>query len=397
MAAEPVDHHETPPRPAALSGVLAAAIVFGAGVVLCTGLAVVVWLASDAGSAPDAMRAGAGFWLAAHGSGVTVGTATITIVPLGVPVLAAVALGTATRRLGGPGGTGGVPALVAGTALAYGAMLAATAVMAGSHAVSFSPVRVGLIGCVLAAAAATVGGALAEGGLRAHWRAVPEVVRGVTVGCGAALAGMLAVATLVVLLGLAIGFRDVAATFDALGPGFLGGAALVLLCVLVLPNAVLLAVAVLLGPGFAIGSGTSVTLTQVRLGDLPAVPLVAALPDPGTQPAWVGALGVLPVLAGVLGGVLAVRDAQETLSLYDALARGCMAGGAAGVLLGLAVTAAGGAAGPGRMADVGAVMWCVPIAVAAMAVGGTAGAGLHRLWRHRATAEPSAGDGADEG
>lgn len=382
---DPVEQ-ESPPRPAALSGALVAGIVFGSGVVLSVGLAIVVWLASDTGSATSAMRAGTGFWLAGHGSGVTVGETTITITPLGVPVLAAVAIGTAARRLGG---TGRVAALAAGAALTYGAALAGTALVAGSSTVSFSSVRAGAIGFALAGLAAAVGGATADGSLHRHWEGVPEVVRGVVGGCGAALAGILAAATIVVALSLVIGFNDVTGTFDALGPGLLGGAALVLLCLLVLPNAVLLTVAVLLGPGFAIGSDTSVTLTEVRLGDLPAVPLLAALPDPGTQPAWTAALGVLPVLAGVLGGIAAVRGAQESLSLYDALARGGTAGGAAGVILGMAVTCSGGAIGPGRMAEVGAVMWCVPLAVVALAVGGTLGAGLDRLWRRRTAAEPT--------
>ncbi|MGH3360018.1 MAG: hypothetical protein ACRDO7_14555, partial [Nocardioidaceae bacterium] len=61
---------DTPRRPAALSGVLAAGVVFGSGIVLSVGLAIIIWLASDAGSAPAAMRAGTGFWLAGHGSGV---------------------------------------------------------------------------------------------------------------------------------------------------------------------------------------------------------------------------------------------------------------------------------------------------------------------------------------
>lgn len=382
---DPVEQ-ESPPRPAALSGALVAAVVFGSGIVLSVGLAMIVWLASDAGSATAAMRAGTGFWLAGHGSGVTVGETTITITPLGVPLLVAVALAIAAYRLGG---TGRVAALAAGAGLTYAAALAGTALLSGSATVSFSSVRAGAIGFVLAGLAAAVGGAAADGSLREHWETVPEVVRGVTYGSAAALAGILAAATLVVALSLVIGFNDVTGTFDALGPGFLGGAALVLLCLLVLPNAVLLTVAVLLGPGFALGSGTSVTLTEARLGDLPAVPLLAALPDPGAQPAWAAALGVLPVLAGVLGGVAAVRGAQESMSLYDALARGCTAGGAAGVVLGLAVSCAGGAAGPGRMADVGAVMWCVPLAVVALAVGGTLGAGLDRLLVRRA--EPTSG------
>lgn len=363
---------DAPQRPAALSGLLIAGLVYGVGVVVCVGIAVIGWLASDAGSAASAIRAGAGFWLAGNGSGVGVGESTITVVPLGVPVLIVLGSTVAGRRLG----SGEQLGVLAGcAAVGYGVATAITAAVASTDAVSFSPVRAGLIGCILVGCGAALGAASADGGLRGLLGMAPPAVRGVLVGAGASVASLLGVATLLVAYALVTGFGELSRTFDALGPGIVGGVVLGLLCILLFPNAVLLAAALLLGPGFAIGSGTSVTLTEVQLGDIPAIPLLAALPDPGVQPAWLSVLAILPVLAGCAGGYAAVRD-TDLQSLYDTLTRGCVAGGGAGLLLGLGVMCAGGVAGPGRMSDVGAVMWCVPVAVVAMAVGGTAGAAV---------------------
>ncbi len=49
----------------------------------------------------------------------------------------------------------------------------------------------------------------------------------------------------------------------------------------VAPNAVLLGASYLLGPGFAVGTGTVVSPGAGRPRQLPAFPLLAALPEAG--------------------------------------------------------------------------------------------------------------------
>ena len=370
------DDHDLPRRPPVLCGVFAAGIVYLAGVVLCVGIAIIVWLASDAGSAQGAMRVGTGFWLAGHGSGVTVGTVTVSVVPLGVPLLAGVGIAVAARRLALDSlATGGVATLSFSAGLSYAVAMAATALLASAPQASFSVVRAGVFGFVLAAIAALVGALRVDGRLRDAWDSWPSFVRGVIGGSAAAAGSVLAAAAGLLAYGLITDFGRVRDTFDQLAPGTVGGITLIVLCFLLLPNAVLLSACVLLGPGFAFGSDTSVSLVDVRLGQLPVTPLTAALPEPGEQPAWVIVLAAAPLLAGIVGGLLAVRDLEEP-SVYDAVLRGCTAGGGAGLLVGLAVMCAGGAIGPGRMGDIGAVVWCVPVAVIAMTVGGAAGAAL---------------------
>ena len=74
---------------------------------------------------------------------------------------------------------------------------------------------------------------------------------------------------------------EVAASFARLDVGFAEGALVVVLMVMLLPNAILWSLSALLGPGFSVGTGTYVSVSAVKLGPLPAFPLLAALPNEG--------------------------------------------------------------------------------------------------------------------
>ena len=76
------------------------------------------------------------------------------------------------------------------------------------------------------------------------------------------------------------------------------------------PNAIVWAISFTLGPGFAFGAGTMVAPTGAALGQLPAFPLLAALPQGGAlhtpRPPWLTvAVLALPYLAGGVGGAAA--------------------------------------------------------------------------------------------
>ena len=136
-----------------------------------------------------------------------------------------------------------------------------------------------------------------------------------------------------------------------------------------LPNAILWAIAYTLGPGFAFGAGTMVTPTGAALGQLPAFPLLAALP-PGTHgtPAWLTFIVlVLPYVAGCAAGLLLVR-AAPTPALEAAPLWGLACGAAAGGVLGILAAFSGGPLGNGRLAAVGPSGWQVG-AVAALEIG----------------------------
>ena len=152
------------------------------------------------------------------------------------------------------------------------------------------------------------------------------------------------------------------------------------------PNAVLLAGSYLLGPGFAVGTGTMVSPSAVVLGPVPAFPLLAALPAEGTPPAWASALVAVPVLAGLVAAVLVVRR-FPAYELGTGAVRGLGSGVVGGVCVTLLVALAGGAVGPGRMADLGADL--VPTFVAAtvaMGLGGLVGGVAATWWGRRGRA-----------
>ena len=75
-----------------------------------------------------------------------------------------------------------------------------------------------------------------------------------------------------------------------------------LLVLLIAPNLAAWGSSYLLGPGFALGSGTVVAPSGVALGPVPAVPVLAAVPDVRGSPTWLLSVLAVPVLCGLLVG-----------------------------------------------------------------------------------------------
>jgi hypothetical protein len=202
---------------------------------------------------------------------------------------------------------------------------------------------------------------------------------------------MLAAASLAVHLGE---FRDVNAS---LGAGVVGALLLLLAQLAYVPNAIAWAISFTLGPGFAFGAGTVVAPTGSTLGQLPAFPLLAALPQgvhSAVAPLSVAVLAV-PYLAGAFGGLVTVR-AAPVLALETAPLWGFACGALTGGVLGVIAAFAGGPLGNGRLAAVGPSAWQVGL-VAALEVGVAAAvtSGVANWLRQRAAAvAPAAEPGA---
>ncbi|MEO6091182.1 MAG: DUF6350 family protein [Umezawaea sp.] len=103
---------------------------------------------------------------------------------------------------------------------------------------------------------------------------------------------------LLVALGLVFSWSTTSSLFAGADSTFGVGLGMFLLCLGYLPNAVIGALSYVVGAGFSIGP---VSMTPMRFtgGDVPAVPLLAALPE--KQLAFLPALLLLPLL---LGGVV---------------------------------------------------------------------------------------------
>lgn len=392
------------PGPALWWRAVAAGLGASLGVLaLCMALGLVAWFASDAGAhgdTRDAIRVGADAWLLAHGAGLHVAGVTVTAVPLGLTALSLLAAVRSARwavRTSAPEDVAGT--VLAGVVLVglYVLVVLGTALLAGTPAA-----RPGLGGALVGGLVVAVlgGGAgllLASSSTRELLGRLPAGVRAVTFGAVAALLVVVAAGATLTVVALLLDLGEAANVLSRLHPDAAGAALYTLVVAAVAPNAAALGAAYLLGPGFAVGTGTLVSPATVVLGPLPAFPLLAALPVPGVPPAWAAALLGVPVVAGLLTGILVVR--RHPARGYEV---GALRGLASGVLGGALVTGltllAGGSVGPGRMADVGVVgLDVLAAAVVALGGGGLVG-GLVATWRVRRAgrSDPAAEPGAPE-
>lgn len=126
-----------------------------------------------------------------------------------------------------------------------------------------------------------------------YFRAIDVPIRLVAIGTGFAA----------VALGISLAFHisTIQNLVVVLQPGLMGGLLLIIFNLLYLPNAVVATMGYLVGPGFAIGAHTLVAPLTHRILEIPALPLLGALPT-GRHP-----LVLLSVIAVVVAGVFLYR------------------------------------------------------------------------------------------
>ncbi|MBB3084847.1 DUF6350 family protein [Geodermatophilus sabuli] len=379
-----------PWQPAVLAAVAALAVsVLG---LLGLGLAVVVVQTLDpAGGLPvgGAARLAGQLWLLAQGGGLTVASGPLVLAPLLLTLAIAWGLSSAGRGVVRACDVSGVR----GVAAVLGPLAAAHTVMAVllALAVDDAGARVDLLRCTLGAAVLAVvaagWGTAREFGLLDHVldRLPPPVrplLRAVLAGFLAAVACGLAV----VAVALAADARGYAALSGSLGGSGAGVVGLLALGVLLLPNAAAAAIGLAAGPGFAVGSGTLVSVHGVTLGAVPALPLLAALPDTQAVPLVALVAQVVPALAGLVAGVTLGRRFDQGGADGGSVVAGLwgvLAGALLGVACGLLAWIGGGALGDGALAEVGAPAVSTGLAFAAQAgIAAAVGAAVSR-WRAR--------------
>ena len=107
------------------------------------------------------------------------------------------------------------------------------------------------------------------------------------------LAVALGASSLVLGISMAIHLKTIRELTVVLQPGLLGGAALFFLSVLYIPNAILATLSYLSGPGFAIGANTLISPLSHNISQIPALPLLGALPTRPHPLALLSALGLV--------------------------------------------------------------------------------------------------------
>jgi Family of unknown function (DUF6350) len=271
--------------------------------------AAVGWTAGDGLSFDGAFAAAIPLWLAAHQIPLVLAGQPFSVLPL-LPtavLFAVVALGAgwALRRLGGRFRHDGGPVLV-GTAGAHAAVaVLGSALLPRAAEVAAQP-WAAMVGAGLLAGSAALTGMLRSCGLPVEWRAAPAWLR-VGMRAGAlALAGLTAVASVLLVVALVTGAHRIVAAYGVLAPTFGDGLGVTLLGLAYLPNAAVGALSWAVGAGFTVGTAT-ISPFAAKPGVPSSFPLLAALPT-GVPPMWAPAVLALPVLLGMLVG-LSVRRA----------------------------------------------------------------------------------------
>lgn len=354
---------------------LAALQAAGAGLLLLGAVVLLVWAFGDRTSAAaDAVRTVGQVWLLAHGVTLEIPDGRIGLTPLGLSAVALVLL----ARTGAQAAasclvrTGRGAACVA-LAVAVPYALLATVVAA------LSPTGAGRAGLLQALVGGLIMGLLGAGAGAVRARGVdlglPSRICLLARATGVASGVLLAGGAMLVGVSLALHLGPAAELAAAGNPGPVGGAALLLTGLSLVPNAALWGASWLAGPGFAVGVGTSVGPFGYELGPVPAVPLLAALPDSGVAASY-GLLGlIVPLAAGVLAGRMVLRAARPlvgdpALSLPRAVGAVLAVGPACGLLWLALGWVSGGPAGGARLIEVGPSPGSVGLAVAALVSSG---------------------------
>lgn len=337
---------------AAVSGVTA--VVAGLAVpVLC---ALVAWVGDSRDEVPARAAVGVGVdaWGMAHGGLVQAGGLTVRFVPLGISFLLVWLVRALVRRVlrSHRLGPAGVSAVVASSAAAYavsGAVL--LKYLTGYADVDVLSAVPGLL-AVPVLGGGWAGVRAAEASWLPLWRRLPLLVRR---GVHAARPGGLALllsTTALLLWGLVSALTQMLEIHTALRPGVAGS---LVLGLAQLAAAVNLLVGVL---GFSTGAGVHVGGVTAGMagtsgGSLPAVPVLAVLPEPGTGPWWLWLALAVPVGTGAYVGWRTARAWSGVATWRQVLGSTAVAVGAIVLMTTAVAGVSGGSVTPGQLTALG--------------------------------------------
>ena len=393
-------------RPLVLVAVLGGVSAAVATLLICLAAGVVGWFLADAGAhgtPRDGLRVGALGWLLAHGSGIRVDGVAVTVVPLGLTVLAAWSVWRLGHRVGdsisghGPDADGiadgerdwTVAIATFGFALGYVAVAVVTLRLAATPQTAPSVARVLLWSLLLCLSFGLAAIAIGSGRAAIWADGVPAGVRAAGATCLRVLGCFLVVSLVAFLAALLADLSTAINVMSRLHTSAGDTTVYTALTATLVPNATLFSASYLLGPGFTVGAGTLVSPTLVQIGALPMFPLLAALPDNGPTPIWTAYLIGLPLVVAAIGAAWA-QHRRPTRRWEEGMLRGCAGGVLAGILLALLAAVSGGAVGPGRMRSVGPATFDVLVhAITAFGIGGLIGGMLMTWWQRRASARAS--------
>lgn len=331
---------------------LAAALgpVLSGYVAIAAVIATIAALATQARFSPLGILLAAGpGWLAAYQVPISIDGERLGLLPLaatlGVGVLVARSAAAAAERLGYRTPQQAV-VVIATMATAHAVIGVTIALLANGTEVAADPLTAFGAPALLAAVAAALG-LLRSCGLLHALR--PYLDDSAVVGMRAAalgLAGLLAAGSVVLTLASALAAPTMPALFAAHAPGFGSGFGMLLLCIAYLPNAMLACLSFVVGPGFSFGA-VSLSPLGFEGGSVPAVPLLAGLPD-----GYAGWWPLVFVLPAAVGAMVGWRVRTSSPAPWQRLRSVAVAGALIGFATVLLGTVAGGQLGTGRFTGV---------------------------------------------
>jgi hypothetical protein len=346
------------------------------------------------GGLAGAAQAGLVGWLLGHGVPVGTSTGTLGLAPLLLTLLIVWRLNRAglhvTRAIGArrSGSIGDALLVAFAIGLGYALLGSVAALVVDGRGADVAPAEAAIEFFLLGGAGALVGSVRGTDALGGLARRLPQGLRhGLRTGLVAALF-ILAAGAALTGLSVAIGGGQAADMISAYRTGVAGQAGITLVSLAYGANGVVWAAAYLLGPGFALGTGSAVRLTEVTVGPLPTLPVLAGLPN-GPMGAGGTLLLAIPVLAGLAAGwLLTARLKTERagekgdLPWSLVIGGGLLGGPAAGLVLGVLARLSGGPLGDGRMATIGPDPWQVGlVAMAVVGISAALGAAAARAFR----------------
>lgn len=208
-----------------------------------------------------------------------------------------------------------------------------------------------------------------------QWARLPLAVRkGVRPAAEAAVA-LLAAALVVLIIVLAFHASRVGQVNGLLSAGTVGTLVLALAQLASAPNVALLVVGWFSGASAHIGTAT-ISAGSVQSGLVPSIPVLGALPEPGSLPWWARIAPIIVIAAGALAGYRAADSCSSLTPLKAKLMAACGAASVMTLGMALLVWVAGARVSAAPLAQAHSTLMVLPLLAVEITVGALAAAAV---------------------
>lgn len=167
---------------------------------------------------------------------------------------------------------------------------------------------------------------------------------------------LLGFSILVFTASLAFHFSTTVKLTEVIAPGIIGGIAFLLIQVSYFPNIAITTLSYLSGAGVTVGDGTLISPFTHRINEIPALPVLGALPV--TNHLWHIIFALAPVAVGFVMAQHAIKNFSDLIELKRFLLVGH---GALFVIASIAGLIAGGQLLSSNLSFVGPLWWLMPL------------------------------------